>query len=112
VLGSLRQGVVVVDRDLRILAWNPQAEELWGVRPEEAVGRHFLGLDIGLPVDRVRPALKAAMGAEGGSHELLLDATNRRGKGIRCEVRVTALVGPGQVVQGAILLMEEVNDRA
>ncbi|HEU5040148.1 MAG TPA: CheR family methyltransferase [Gemmatimonadales bacterium] len=112
VLGSLRQGVVVVDRDLRILAWNPQAEELWGVRPEEAVGRHFLGLDIGLPVDRVRPALKAALGPEGGSHELLLDATNRRGKGIRCEVRVTPLVGPGQVVQGAILLMEEVNDRA
>jgi two-component system CheB/CheR fusion protein len=108
VLASLRSGVAVLDRELRVLAWNPRAEELWGVRTDETVGRHFLALDIGLPVDRLRPALRATLGPEGTSHQVVLDATNRRGKAIRCEVRVTPLIGLGDSA-GVILLMDEVG---
>ncbi|GAA0584999.1 hypothetical protein GCM10010172_82510 [Paractinoplanes ferrugineus] len=32
--------------------WNREAENLWGPRSAEAVGRHLLDLDVGLPVDR------------------------------------------------------------
>ena len=53
--GQPRGGVAVVDRELRVLAWNPQAEELWGLREEEVEGKHLLNLDIGLPVERLRP---------------------------------------------------------
>ena len=54
-------------------------------------------------------ALKAVLGPEGTSHQVVLDATNRRGKAIRCEVRVTPLLGTGEVPQGVILLMDEVG---
>ena len=80
-----------------------------GVRTDEAVGLQFLTLDIGLPVDRLRPALNAVLGPEGLGQQIVLDATNRRGKTIRCEVRVAPLVGVGDSVQGAILLMDEVG---
>ncbi|HYC32017.1 MAG TPA: CheR family methyltransferase [Gemmatimonadales bacterium] len=108
VLASLRSGVAVLDRELRVLAWNPQAEELWGIRTDETVGQHFLGLDIGLPVDRLRPALKAVLGPESAAHQVILDATNRRGRAIRCEVRVSPLAGAGDPPRGVILLMDEV----
>ena len=45
----------------------PRLEDLWGVRQEEVQGQHFLNLDIGLPVDQVRPALRAAMSGENGT---------------------------------------------
>jgi PAS domain-containing protein len=72
--------VVVLDHDLRVLVWNHGSEDLWGVRQEEVQGQHFLTLDIGLPVDQVRPALRQAMAAEDGSRSTMVDATNRRGR--------------------------------
>ena len=54
ILTGLRGGVVVVDSDLRVLIWNRQSEELWGLRSEEAQGKSFLMLDIGLPVESLR----------------------------------------------------------
>ena len=49
---SMRSGIAVLDRDLRVLVWNRQAEELWGVRSVEAEHMSFFGLDIGLPLEQ------------------------------------------------------------
>src|SRR3954462_7058753 len=80
VLSSMRGGVAVVDRELRLLAWNAQAEELWGIRGDEARGDHLLNLDIGLPVERLRPLLKSSLAGDGDSTMVLLQAVNRRGR--------------------------------
>lgn len=42
VLTSVKAGIVVVDREMRVKAWNRGAEDMWGVRREEAEGRHLL----------------------------------------------------------------------
>jgi two-component system CheB/CheR fusion protein len=109
VLSSLHTGVAVVDRDLRLLSWNRQAEELWGLRPEEAVGQHMLNLEIGLPVSHLRPALRSCVAGDGSGTPTVVDAVNRRGKPIRCRVTCTPLVGGGGEVRGVIMLMEEVG---
>ena len=61
ILTSLGLGVAVLDPQQRVQVWNRHAEELWGVRPDEAVENHFLGLDIGLPAERLAPALRAVL---------------------------------------------------
>jgi two-component system CheB/CheR fusion protein len=111
ILTSLEGGVAVVDRELRVLAWNEAAEELWGMREQEVRGQHFLNLDIGLPVDGLRTALRKCIAGESGSG-LTLEAVNRRGKPIRCQVTCTPLRGPTDEMQGAILLMQEHTDGA
>src|SRR2546423_1647774 len=58
VLTSFRGGVAVLDADLRILVWNEHAVDLWGLRADEATGRNFLGLDIGLPVERLKAPIR------------------------------------------------------
>src|SRR5690606_201452 len=52
ILTSLGVGVVVVDSDLQIRIWNQRSEELWGLKADEVIGKPFLNLDIGLPVER------------------------------------------------------------
>jgi two-component system CheB/CheR fusion protein len=112
ILTSLQGGVAVVDRELRVLAWNEAAEDLWGMREQEVRGQHFLNLDIGLPVDGLRTALRKCIGGESIGPGLTLDAVNRRGKSIRCRVTCTPLRGPTEEMQGAILHMEEHADGA
>jgi two-component system CheB/CheR fusion protein len=106
---SLRTGVVVLDRDLRVLVWNGRAEDLWGLRPGEAEGTNFLALDIGLPVDRIKPALRASLQGDHPTFELTVPATNRRGRAIRCRVSGTPLLdGASNGARGVILFMEDV----
>jgi two-component system CheB/CheR fusion protein len=107
VLTSLRAGVAVLNRDLRIQAWNRRAEELWGLRREEAIGEHFLNLDIGLPTEKLRPMIRQAL-ADGGTRGAVeLEAVNRRGRQIRVRIECTALANGERAVSGVVLVMED-----
>jgi two-component system, chemotaxis family, CheB/CheR fusion protein len=107
---GLGGAVVVLDPDLRVLVWNHGSEDLWGVRQDEVQGQHFLNLDIGLPVDEVRPALREAMSAGNGSRSTMVDATNRRGRPLRCRVTCSPLVDADKTVRGVIVVVEPQPD--
>jgi two-component system CheB/CheR fusion protein len=112
IMAGLSGGVAVLDRNLQINAWNHGAEDLWGVRDAEVRGQHFFGLDIGLPVEQLKPLIRASLNEPEstlGDGTLTLAAVNRRGKQIRVRVRATALRGATKAVQGVILMMEEVR---
>lgn len=114
ILSSLKGGVVVVNRDLRIQTWNHRTEDLWGLRTEEALGQNFLNLDIGLPVEQLRQPIRCCLSGTGdrddSCSEITIDAINRRGKQIKCRVSCTPLIGADQQTQGVILLMEDRSD--
>jgi two-component system CheB/CheR fusion protein len=95
---------VVIDSDMAVRAWNRQAEELWGLRADEVDGKHFLNLDIGLPVERLRKPIRDTLagGPDGG--EVVVDAVNRRGRAISSRITVSPLLRDSGVV-GAILVM-------
>ena len=91
VLASLRGSVIVVDRSTRIVVWSPQATELWGLRPDEAVGRPLLSLDIGLPVGQLAAPVNLCLTGASPAERLTLDAVSRRGRPVRCEVTCVPL---------------------
>ena len=107
ILTSLRAGVVVVDPDLQVQVWNQQAQELWGLRPEEAVGQHFLNLDIGLPTDLLRPMIRQTLSEPTKAGELVVAAVNRRGRAIEVRVLASPLRSVDTTV-GVIMTMEDV----
>jgi two-component system CheB/CheR fusion protein len=108
ILTSMGVAVVVVDRQQVVQVWNDQAEDLWGVRSEEAVGHHFLSLDIGLPLESVKQALRSALSDPEAREEMLVPATNRRGQSIECRVACLPLTRAGGEITGAIVLMDPV----
>ena len=109
ILAGQPGGLVVIDRDMRISIWNDRSVDLWGIRPDEAPGQHFLNLDIGLPVEELRRPVQAVLTGESGRDTVELDATNRRGKEFRCRVVLTPLSTRDRQVRGVILLMEEIT---
>ena len=107
---GLDGAVTVLDAELRVLVWNHGSEELWGVRQEEVQGQHFLNLDIGLPIEQVRPTLKAAMSGQNGTHSTTVTATNRRGRTVTCRVTCSPLVDNDKNLRGVIVLVVDEPD--
>ena len=71
-------------------------------------GEHLLNLDIGLPVDRLKPGIRGLMAGEAdGYDQLLLDAVNRRGRPVRVQVTTTPMRGADDRPAGVIIVMDE-----
>ncbi|MHB8629923.1 MAG: CheR family methyltransferase [Aggregatilineales bacterium] len=109
ILTSMRRGVVVVDKELHILIWNDLAEDLWGLRSNEVKDKNFLNIEIGLPVEQLRGSIRLCLSGESKDEEMTLDAINRRGKAIRCQVTCTPLRSDGNGIFGVIIIMEAVE---
>jgi two-component system, chemotaxis family, CheB/CheR fusion protein len=106
VLSGIQQGVVVVDRTLRIVAWSRRATDLWGLRDDEVEGEHLLNLDIGIPVQRLRDPIRRVL-AGSPAEELELEGHDRRGKPVHVGIAFAPLQNRPEAEEpdGAILLM-------
>jgi two-component system, chemotaxis family, CheB/CheR fusion protein len=105
VLSNFHDGLAVVDSDLRVHAWNAQAEDLWGLRSAEVQGKHLMNLDIGLPVEQLRQPLRRCFSGESPFERLTVSATNRRGRTIDVDLSCTPLAVGKNATWGAIVTM-------
>ena len=108
ILTSLRGGVVVVDSELKVLVWNDNADDLWGLRTNEAIGHNLLGLDIGLPVERLKQPMRDCLNGNRQYIELQVEARNRKGRNINCRVTCSPL-GARHDIRGVIVMMEDLD---
>ena len=105
ILGSLQAAVIVVDNSFNILIWNELAEDMWGLRLEEVLGKSLFSLDIGLPLEQLRSPIRDIITSRSDSQQVFLNAINRRGKNIKCFITCTPLTSIK--ITGVILMMED-----
>ncbi|MEH1866946.1 MAG: CheR family methyltransferase [Nostoc sp.] len=107
ILRSLQTGIVVIDGSFNISIWNYMVEDLWGLRTDEVLGKSIFSLDIGLPVEQLRSPIRDCLSGKKQFQEMILEATNRRGRQIKCYLAITPLLGMD--IQGAVLMMADVE---
>jgi two-component system, chemotaxis family, CheB/CheR fusion protein len=107
-MASVRSSVIVLDSGLKVQLWNHHSQQMWGLREEEVLGSLLLGLDIGLPVAELAPALSASLKEEAGHFETELDAVDRRGSRIRCRVSITSMKLTPSDPAGVVLMVEQI----
>jgi two-component system CheB/CheR fusion protein len=90
---------------MQVVVWNQAAEELWGLRSDETIGSVLTSLDMGLPLNDVKPMIGHALVDPDSVGETVVDAVNRRGKQARIRVTCTPFRSSDSV-GGAMLLME------
>ena len=71
-------------------------------------GDSLLALDIGLPLANL-PLVEVASGKTNYA-EATVDAINRRGKAIHCQVRLTPLSQQSKEREGVIVMIEELGE--
>ncbi|WP_440070145.1 CheR family methyltransferase [Streptosporangium sp. OZ121] len=110
VVRSLGDAVAVIDTDMRVLVWSPGAEELWGLRADEAIGCRLASLDIGLPVGELLTRAQRMLEAgpepgNGRADAVTLDGVNRRGRPARLNVELSLLHTDDMSPHGVIMVM-------
>lgn len=105
--------LIVVDKNSKVLFWNQRAEDMWGLRFDEVEGKHLFALDMGLPLDELRAPIRACLdGKKGEPIVLQLQAINRRGKTIQCQVSISAFGDGSSQDIGVALQIEDTTQRA
>jgi two-component system, chemotaxis family, CheB/CheR fusion protein len=107
ILSSMHSAVVVLNFKFEIVVWNDYCRNLWGIRFDEVQGQSLFEVDIGLPVEKLRTPLETFMQNQGEYQEVVLDAMNRRGRNIKCIVRISSLLDSKQ--SGIILLIDDIQ---
>ncbi len=111
VVDSLREGVVVLDRQGRITGWNRALELRCGIPASEALGRPFFDVFPGLGGEGLRAAVEGvAAGREEGFVLERLPCETPRGR-VVLDVKGGAVRGPGDGLEGLVLLVEDVTER-
>lgn len=105
-ISSVRLGMAVVDRQTRVMVWNRGCEELWGLRADEVIGKPLASLDVGLPVEDVKPLLGRVFVDADVLDEATVGAVTRRGREAQVRVQCSAFRAGDGAVNGALLLME------
>ena len=105
ILTTIGLAVVVLDDRQQVRIWNVEAREMWGLTPEEAEDQHVLSLDIGLPLDQLRPQLRSVMSGKSEREESVLEATNRRGRSFQCRVTMLPYGAPADGGAGGAIMM-------
>ncbi len=106
ILTGLLWAVIVVDRDLLVNLWNGWAEEQWGLRADEVLGRSLLTLDSGLPIDELAPAIRLCLDGDSQRQQRIITGRNRRGQLHTYRVVLTPLRSPSGT-DGVIMVLEE-----
>ncbi|HEX6488581.1 MAG TPA: CheR family methyltransferase [Candidatus Dormibacteraeota bacterium] len=112
ILASLQVGIVVLDAQFKVAMWNARSFDLWGVREEEAVGKVFFDLDIGLPLDQIEQMTRGVAAGTEKDAQRTVAAINRRGRTMRCRVSVTPLSAVSPSGKGVVVLVEEIAGNA
>jgi two-component system, chemotaxis family, CheB/CheR fusion protein len=110
ILTTIGLAVIVIDRGQHVRIWNRRAREMWGLTAEEAEGQHLLSLDIGLPVEKLKPQLKALLSGQSEREDVILDATNRRGRSVQARVTFLPLGLPSDDGLAGVIMMIETAD--
>lgn len=110
ILESFQKGVIIVDREFHIIRWNEHSEEFWGLRHDEVEGKSIMSLDIGLPVDQLHQSIRNCFQGGENHQTIRVDAINRRGQSIQCQITFHALKGiKAGEFYGTIIIIEQLN---
>src|SRR5438034_4058246 len=111
VIGSLREGLITLDRDGRVVAWNQAMEQWCGVAGAELTGRALFDVNPSFKREAVAEPLRRLL--RGDIEEFKLDAVAHetlRGEHVAWNFRGSLLRQGGQPA-GAVLLVEDITAR-
>ena len=98
ILANVADGIVAVDREGKVVLWNPAAERVTGVQQSDALGR--------TPTEALGRPLEAAEGVSGGSR---LVPIRRGGEEVWLSLSEAVMTDPTGAVAGRIYAFRDIS---
>ncbi len=103
-------GIIEWNENFEVIAWNPAAEEIFGYRKEEIMGRKPFGTIIPKEAEeQVDKVWQDLLSRKGGGRSTNANVT-RDGRQIYCDWYNTVLTDPNGKVIGVVSLIEDITE--
>jgi two-component system, NtrC family, sensor kinase len=110
ILESLNDGLVVVNRENRVVRWNRRLEELYGIRHEQAVGNRLYDLfDPGVLEVFASATREAPEGA--AFYRVPMTTRHENARRVLVNVATTPLRDSDGAIAGTIVIIEDISTR-
>jgi PAS domain S-box-containing protein len=106
VIEGVDLAVAVVDAADRVLLWNSAAERLTGLQEAHARGMPLVELELGMPQDQLRSALRS-VAVHGDAVVLQAAVANRFGEPVRRRLTATPLPGEAGQVRAVVVTLTD-----
>jgi two-component system, NtrC family, sensor kinase len=110
ILESLNDGLAVLDRNGRVIRWNRQLEELYGVRHEDAVGRAAGDL-LDAPIVHMLQGLAGGTPEGAAYYKVPLTTRHEPPRRLLVNLGATPLRDSHADVVGSIVIIEDISSR-
>jgi hypothetical protein len=110
ILESLNDGLAVLDRNGRVVRWNRQLEELYGVRHEDAVGRAAGDL-FDAPIVEMLRALSGGTPDGAAYYKVPLTTRHETPRRLLVNLGATPLRDSHSSIVGSIVIVEDISSR-
>jgi diguanylate cyclase (GGDEF)-like protein len=113
---SLREGVVMVDRHLKVIMWNRAAESMTGIRGTGMLNQRWLPSLIDLkdrfdkPIpDKLCPVTECVRRAE--QIKLAATVTGQGGRQIAIDLQAVPVTGHDRTIHGAVVILHDLSSQ-
>jgi len=110
-LSALPLALVSMNKDLLILKWNNAAENILGIKPEDAVGRNFRDLAVDWDLDKLGGLINSGGKTGGGSVAEEISFTKPDGKPGFLKVTINTLPHGPDGSAGFLLVGDDITER-
>ncbi len=112
----LREGVVMVDRHLKVTMWNRAAETLTGIRGPGMINQRWLPSQVNLKdrfdkaiLDRQCPVAACVRKAE--QVTIAATVTGRGGRQLSVDVQIIPVIAHDRTVHGAVIILHDLSSQ-
>jgi PAS domain S-box-containing protein len=111
IIENSRDGIIVVDTELRYLAWNPAIESIHGKTRDEVLGRTVFDIDPGFANHQVGNAWREAISGRRAEIRDYRFFSQVRGAEVIYDADFTPLYSRAGAIVGAVCILHETTDR-
>ncbi len=111
IIHSMSQSLIVWNKENIIRTWNPSAEEMWGIKSDEAIGKNIFSLNVGIESreiqQKIRKSIQTGSIYHEGSREYISPSHGKR----FMQLTIIPLIDNIGNEMGAMMLSEDVTEQ-
>jgi len=109
-LSSMHLGIVVLDKDNKVMLWNQWNERVWGLKADHVMGNSIYSLAFGLPHEKLKQPIRDVLLGDVKTLSIEISGKDLNADPLFYWVTFCRLSDNHKMIRGVILIIEDITE--